>query len=355
MKRIGHLFEQAFTPEALYQAWLDASRGKRSKRATLEFARRLAANLDALHTELHAGTYRPQPYIEFKVYEPKERTIFAPAFRDLVVQHAIYRLVYPIFNAGFIDQSYACRVGKGTHAAADYAQAALRSSAAGSYLLQLDIKKFFYSIDRDVLAAQIARKIKDRRFVGVMLQFAEYGQPKGIPIGNLLSQLYALIYLNPLDHFIKRELGARLYCRYVDDFVIFGETRKTCAGFLARIQSFIAKTLGLSLSRYTLHAVKRGLNFVGFRTWRSTRFVRKHSIYTFTQSAKKGALESVISILGHAKATASHTHLLTTLKANHHDLFNRLPPACGQHHHPHPAPTHCSPGPAHRARALHPA
>ena len=337
MKRIGHLFELVFTPEALHQAWLDASHGKRSKRATLEFSRCLASNLDALNCELQSGSYKPQPYIKFTVYEPKRRTIYAPAFRDLVVQHAIYRLVYPIFNAGFIDQSFACRVGKGTHAAADYAQAALRSSPPGSYLLQLDIRKFFYSIDREVLARQIARKIKDQRFVAVMLQFAEYGEPKGIPIGNLLSQMYALIFLNPLDHFIKRELQARKYCRYVDDFVIFGETRQDCAYFLARIQAFIADQLGLELSRYSLHRVTRGLNFVGYRTWRSTRFVRKHSLYTFTQSAKQGALESVISILGHAKNTASLCHLLTTLKAKHHDLFNRLPSCYRRRHHPQPA------------------
>jgi RNA-directed DNA polymerase len=338
MKRIGHLFGQAFTPDALYQAWEDASRGKRGKRATLEFARNLGPNLDALHQELHANTYRPQPYTEFKVYEPKERTIFAPAFRDLVVQHAIYRLVYPIFNAGFIDQSFACRIGKGTHAAADYAQAALRSSAPDSYILQLDIRKFFYSIDRAVLAVQIARKIKDQRFVAVMMQFAEYGQPKGIPIGNLLSQLYALIYLNPLDHFIKRVLGARRYCRYVDDFVIFGWSRERCVAALARIIEFIRTDLGLELSRYSLHKIKRGLNFVGYRTWRSTRFVRKHSLYTFTQSAKMGALERVISLLGHAKHTASLRHLLTTLKANHHDLFDRIPSRCYANLHPHAAP-----------------
>jgi len=334
LKRVGNLFEQAFTPEALFQAWIDASHGKHGKRATLEFSRCLSSNLDALHQELHSGTYKPQPYIEFTVYEPKQRTIFAPAFRDLVVQHAIYRLTYPIFNAGFIDQSFACRVGKGTHAAADYAQSALRSSAPDSYLLQLDIRKFFYSIDRDVLAAQIGRKIKDRRFVAVMLQFAEYGQPKGIPIGNLLSQMYALIFLNPLDHFIKRVLKARSYCRYVDDFVIFGETRQACADFLARIQAFIADKLGLSLSRYSLHRVTRGLNFVGYRTWRSTRFVRKHSLFTFSRSAKRGLLESVISILGHAKNTASFRHLLTTLKDRHHDLFNRLPSSCRRRYHP---------------------
>lgn len=327
MKRVGHLFDLAFTPETLYQAWVDASDGKRGKRATLEFARHLSANLDALHTELHNGSYRPQPYHQFTVYEPKERIIFAPAFRDLVVQHAIYRLTYPIFNRTFIDQSYACRKGKGTHAAADYAQRAMRASHPDSYLLQLDIKRFFYSIDRAVLRSQIERQIKDRRFVDVMMQFAEYGQPVGIPIGNLLSQMYALIYMSPLDHFIKRDLKARRYCRYVDDFVIFGWTRARCLQALERIKAFLAQSLHLGLSRFSLHKVKRGLNFVGYRTWISTRFVRKHSLFTFSRVAKSGRLEAIASCLGHARHTASLRYMLTRLRTNF--VFDQqLPAAC---------------------------
>jgi retron-type reverse transcriptase len=336
VKRVGFLFEQAFTLEALYQAWEDASHGKRGKRATLEFARNLGPNLDALHAELHAGTYKPQPYHEFLVYEPKVRTIFAPAFRDLVVQHAIYRLTYPIFNRTFIDESFACRVGKGTHAAADYAQSALRRCEPDSYLLQLDIRKFFYSINRVILRKLVERQIKDKRFVDVMMQFADYGQPVGIPIGNLLSQMYALIYLNPLDHFIKRDLGARLFGRYVDDFAIFGWGKQRCVDALERIKLFLAEHLSLELSRFTLQRVRRGLNFVGYRTWRSTRFVRKHSLYTFTQAAKRAAMQSVISILGHARRTASFRHLLSTLKDHHHDLFNRLPSRCRSRHDPLP-------------------
>lgn len=310
MKRVGHLFEQAFTPDALYQAWVDASAGKRGKRATMQFGCHLSANMDALHRSIHDGSYKIRPYKEFLVYEPKQRTIFAPAFRDLVVQHAIYRLVYPIFNRTFIDQSYACRKGKGTHAAADYAQRALRSSDPESFILQLDIKKFFYSIDRTILRRQIERQIKDKRFVDVMMQFAEYGQPKGIPIGNLLSQTYALIYLNPLDHFIKRDLGARRYCRYVDDFVIFGWPRERCIEALGRIETFLGEELQLELSRHSLHKCKRGLNFVGFRTWRSTRLVRKHSLYTFTRALKGNKAQAIASCLGHAKHTASLRHML---------------------------------------------
>ncbi|MDD2664384.1 MAG: reverse transcriptase domain-containing protein [Dechloromonas sp.] len=305
MKRIGHLYEQAFTPEALLTAFFDASRHKRMTRACFQFERRLAYHLDQLHAELQDGSYCPRPYFSFMVYEPKPRLIYAPAFRDLVVQHAIYRLIYPLFNRGFIDQSFACRKGKGTHAAADYAQAALQNSPADSYTLKLDIRRFFYRIDRATLRRQIERKVKDRRFVDLMMAFADHGEPRGIPIGNLLSQLYALIYLDPLDHFIKRELGVRLYCRYVDDFVLFGLTRRQAVEYRSRIVAFLAERIGLELSRSTIAPTRRGLNFVGYRTWASRRFVRKHSLFTFRRSVRRGDAASIAACLGHARRTHS--------------------------------------------------
>ena len=325
MKRVGFLFDQAFTYESLYQAWLDASQGKRSRRATLEFSRNLAGNLDMLYQELHSGQYQPQPYHVFKVYEPKERLIYAPAFRDLVVQHAIYRLTYPIFNASFIDHSFACRTGKGTHAAADYAHAALRATPADSYLLQMDIKRFFYHIDRGILRQQIERKIKDRRFVDVMMQFAKYDSPVGIPIGNLLSQMYALIYLNPLDHFAKRVLKAKWYCRYVDDFIIFGGSRDDQRNALSNVVVFLKDTLNLELSHYSLHKIKRGINFVGYRTWQRVRFIRKHSLFNFSRAVKSERRDSIISILGHSRRTGSFRYLMNTLQIQKPALHKQLP------------------------------
>mgnify|MGYP000169682077 CR=1 FL=1 len=305
MRRIGNLYDVAFAPDALHAAFASAARGKRGKRACFQFERRLAFNLDQLHAELVGGSYRPQPYYSFMVMEPKPRQIFAPAFRDLVVQHAIYRVIYPVFNRGFIDQSFACRVGKGTHAAADYAQAALRAVPRDSYTLKLDIRRFFYRINRDVLRSLVERKIKDARFVDLMMAFADHGEPVGIPIGNLLSQLYALIYLDPLDHFIKRDLGVRLYCRYVDDFVLFGLTRAQAIGFQSRIVDFIADRLKLELSKSTISAASKGVNFVGYRTWASKRFVRKHSMYTYRKAVARGDDRSIASCLGHARRTHS--------------------------------------------------
>jgi len=312
MKRIGFLYQRALSPGALLAAFHAAAKHKHGRRACFNFEKHLAVNLDALYRELAEGSYRPRPYYSFMVYEPKPRRIFAPAFRDLVVQHAIYAVAGPIFERGFIDQSFACRVGYGTHKAADYAQAALQACPRDSYTLKLDIRKFFYRINRGILRGLIERKIKDRRFVDLMLLFADHGEPIGIPIGNLLSQLYALIYLDPLDQFIKRDLGIQRYCRYVDDFVLFGLPREVLLACKARIVEFLTG-LKLELSKFTLAPVARGINFVGYRTWASRRFIRRHSIYTFRHAVKRGQMQSAVSVLGHARRTHSLQHLLRIL------------------------------------------
>jgi RNA-directed DNA polymerase len=240
------------------------------------------------------------------------------------VQHAIYRVIYPIFNSGFIDQSFACRKEKGTHKAADYAQMAIRKCKRNTYTIKMDIRKFFYSINRSILRKQIERKIKDQRLVNLMMQFAEYGDPVGIPIGNLLSQTYALIFLNPLDHFVKRVLKAKFYCRYVDDFVIFGISKKRCLTILEEVKKFIID-LDLSLSKYVIAPVQRGINFVGYRTWASKRFIRKHSLYVFTKAAKKDKLDSAVSCLGHALKTNSFRFMISKAKELNFGLYQQIP------------------------------
>ena len=308
-KRHGALFERMFTLDALYGAYLKARQRKRKKFSIAAFERNLGANLQRLHDELHSGTYQPRPYKTFEVFEPKRRVIYAPHFRDVVVQHAMYAVLYPIMDAGFCYDSWGCRVGKGTHGAADRAQAHLRASRPDSFVLQLDVRKFFYRIDRDVLAALWARKIKDQRVLSLLGVFASYPDATGIPIGNLLSQLGALVYLNPLDHFIKRELGVARYVRYVDDFILFDLDKDQARQLRERIEAWLAKTLHLELSKWSIHPVKRGINFVGFRTWRKTRFVRKHALCNFSRALRRGKTASVVSALGHAQRTASFSHM----------------------------------------------
>lgn len=304
-KKIGFLFEKAFTKENLYLAYLDARKGKRKKRATLNFERNLGAQIEALYIELNSSKYRPRPYSQFKVYEPRERVINAPAFRDLVVQHAIYRIIYPIYNNSFIDTSYACRKGGGTHKASGYTQREMKKYNGELYFAKLDIRKFFYSIDRQILRKLFEKKIKDKRFLDVMCEFTEMNTEKGIPIGNLLSQLYALIYLNPLDHFIKRELKKKSYVRYVDDFVTIGLTLDEAKEVKALSEKFVQENLNLELSHWHIQKIKRGINFVGYRTWKKIKFVRKHSIYKMKKAIKKKKIESIISLVGHAQKTGT--------------------------------------------------
>jgi retron-type reverse transcriptase len=320
MKRIGFLFEKAFTLENLYQAYIDARKGKRDTPACFRFEIDLWHNLERLHTQLHNGTYQPKPYTRFKVYEPKERTIYAPAFKDLVVQHAIYRVVYPIFDKTFIHTSYACRKGKGAHKASDYTQKAMRQCRPEEYSLKLDIRKYFYSISRGILRRLIERKIKDKRFVDIMMAFADMETKIGIPIGNLLSQLYALIFLNPLDHFVKRVLKIKKYVRYVDDFILIGITRDQALSLRKKIITFLANTLSLSLSKSTIATIRRGINFVGYRTWQAKRFIRKFSLFKFRRKAAAGDQAAVASMLGHAKRTSSLIRLFKIIKEIGHDL-----------------------------------
>ena len=326
MKRHGNLFETCFSMDNLYLAYIDARSGKRYRRATIQFETRLGAWLYHLHRQIHTGEYKPRTYKRFMVYEPKPREICAPWFGDIVVQHAIYRVIRPILERKLIDHNYACRPGKGTHAASDYAQNALRKSPDGSYALKLDIRKFFYRINRQILRDILAKHIKDKRLLDVMIKFTELPEETGIPIGNLLSQLFASMYLNPLDHFIKRTLRVKLYCRYVDDFILFGLPRDVLLSHKESIVQFIADNLGLELSKWTLAPISRGVNFVGYRTWRSTRFIRRHSLLTFRRAARKGKTQSLISILGHAKRTASRRHLVGWLAEKHPNLLKTIPP-----------------------------
>ncbi len=304
-KRMGHLFERAFTIENLHAAFLDARKGKRKKNATLKFETNLGSEIKALHDELHSNIYTPRTYSQFYVYEPKQRLINAPAFRDLVVQHAIYRTIYNIFDATFIHTSYACRKGGGTHKASDYTQKEMRKYDGDLYFVKLDIRKFFYSIDRDILRKFFEKKIKDKRFIDIMCEFTEMNTKTGIPIGNLLSQIFALIYLNPLDQYIKRELKIKSYVRYVDDFIMIGLTLERAKEVKILCEKFVQERLNLELSHWHIQKIKRGINFVGYRTWKSIKFVRKHSMYKMKRAIKRSKEDSIISLIGHAKGTGT--------------------------------------------------
>ena len=335
MKRAGNLWPSICNRDALMAAYRRASTGKRSHRACFEFGRALGTNIERLLQELEAGTYRPRPLNSFWVRDGKKpRLIEAPAFRDLVVQHAIYAAVSPVLECKYIATNFACRAGKGTHSAADWLQSAMRRAPRTAWTLHVDVRKFFYSIDRDTLAALLAKHIKCPHTLEVMQLFAQRPEPAGVPIGNLLSQTFANVYLNSLDHFCKRSLGVRDYARYMDDSIMLAPSRKVGLHWLASIRTHLA-ALGLQISHHTLQPIKRGADFVGYRTWASGRFVRPSLLSAIRRDARKGALCSLISRIAAALRTRSLKHILTHLKDHHHAHFVRLPKSLRRHHYAH--------------------
>lgn len=307
-RKFKNLFAQCFTFENLLKAYESARKGKKNKGKVLQFSKDLYANINQLLTELNTNTYKPRPYIKFLIYEPKPREIKAPHFRDVVVQHCIYDVIYPIFDKSFIFHSYGCRKEKGNHRAVDMLQKYMRSEN-NKYFLQLDIRRYYYTINRDKLKQFLGKKIKDQRFLDLIMLFADDGESKtGVPIGNLLSQLLALIYLNELDHYIKRELKIRCYVRYVDDFVIGLPSKEACVFYKQQIENFINNKLDLTFSKWKITPTRKGLNFVGFRTWKEIRFVRKRSLYNFSKALKAENLDSLNAIIGNTIRSATYKH-----------------------------------------------
>lgn len=278
------LYEQVYDWSNLLLAHRKASKGKRNKEPAARFEYRLEDNLIALQDELAAQTYRPGHYNSFYIHEPKRRLISAAPFRDRVVHHALCNVIEPVFERSFILDSYANRRGKGTHRALDRAQYFARRHR---YVLQCDVKQFFPSIDHELLRLALARKIKDRATLWLIDRILESGagvlseeyemvyflgddlfsanRLRGLPIGNLTSQFWANCYLNPFDHFVKRELRCAAYLRYVDDFLLFDDDkarlwdwRQAIIERLARIRLTIHETC------VQVRPCTEGIPFLGF-------------------------------------------------------------------------------------------
>ena len=297
----------------LYKGYLIARKTKRTKKAVYEFEKDLGRHLQTLSREIAEGTYAPSGYRQFMIYEPKERLIVAPTFRDSIVQHTIYELVYDVFDRSFIFDSYGCRKGKGTHRASAQLQKFMRASNPEAYYIQLDIRKYYYRINHAILRDRLNRKIKDSWLLDLMMQFVS-AEGLGLYVGNVLSQLYGLIYLDQLDHYIKRALKAKKYVRYVDDFILVGLTYKQAIEYRYLIEKFIKEHLKLELSRFHRAKIKTGSNFVGYRTWPHKKLIRKRSLYRFTTALKRKDYKALTSMIGHAKHANNYPDMLNRME-----------------------------------------
>lgn len=308
MKTYDNLFADICSFESLHSAWLKARKGKRLKKETLEFSCNLESNLLQLKRELEAGTYKHGGYKTFFVEDSKKRVIKAAPFRDRVVHHALCNAIEPIFEKAFIHDSYACRKGKGAHAAMQRLAKFVRSRRFG-YYMKCDVRKYFSSINHEILFGIISKRIKDEKALALVREIigsASDGDGRGIPIGNLTSQLFANIYLNELDCFAKCALGIRFYVRYVDDFIFLEqksrllEIKKDVIVFLETIRLEIHEKSALP------YPAAQGIDFVGYRIFATHVALRKSFVKKAKRKIGNANIQTIQSWNAHAKHADSY-------------------------------------------------
>lgn len=278
--------------ESLVAAHRAARRGKRYRQAVLRFEAGLEERLIELHEHLLRGSWRPGSWREFNIIDPKPRFIQAPPYADRVVHHALVRVLEPLFERRFIHDSYACRRGKGTQAAVRRLQDFLRAAQrrwGRVYVLQADIRQYFASIPHDRLLAALRRKVSDRRVLALCERIigAAGDGGRGIPVGALTSQLFANVYLDQLDHYVKDELGERYYLRYMDDWVILGRDAGELRRLQAHLERWLADELGLTLHpKSGVYPAAQGVDFCGYRTWSTHILPRRRNVQRARRSLR---------------------------------------------------------------------
>jgi retron-type reverse transcriptase len=332
MKRYGQLWDEVICFPNLLRAARQAQRGKRGRPNVAQFHFDLEHELWRLHDELANHTYRPGPYRTFTIHEPKQRLISAAPYRDRVVHHALCQVLEPIFERSFLPDSYACRRGKGTHAAVGRCQQYARRYR---YVWKADIQKFFPSLDLALLKAALARKIKDPDVLGLAGLILDHSNPqepvpawfpgddlftpgerrRGLPIGNQTSQFFANVYLDPLDHFLKDRLRVGGFLRYVDDFVVFADDKRQLSAVRRQVGIFLeGLRLRLHPRKNVIFPVRLGIALLGYRVFRRHRGLDPENVRRFRRRLRRlqrqyaqrqitlaEARRRIVSWIGHAR------------------------------------------------------
>ena len=315
--QLVHTFEYIISADNLLEGWTEFIRGKRGKRDVQEFQMRLLDNVLSLHSDLASGVYHHGRYHAFNIFDPKPRHIHKASVRDRLLHHAIYRVLYPFFDRTFIADSFSCRIGKGTHKALNrflaFGRIAGKNNTLTCWILKCDIKKFFASIDHDVLLGILSGYIPNghiMRLLGEVIRSHHTGggAGKGLPLGNLTSQLFANVYLNELDQFVKHRLKARYYIRYTDDFLALSRNKNTLERFLPRIGTFLQERLNLNLhpDKIFIKTLVSGVDFLGwvhFPDHRVLRTATKRRMFKrIEDTTKPETISSYLGILLHGNA-----------------------------------------------------
>lgn len=280
----GSLYPRIYDFDNLMEAYKLASRGKRYREEALRYRYKLEENLINLQNHLIWHSWTPEPFRYFTVHEPKKREIAAPAFPDRVLHHAFVRVIEPLFERRFLPCSFACRKGKGTHAAVDLAERYIRSACKQyerPYIFKGDIKSYFASIPHEYVKAQYRRTIRCADTLWLMDKLIDTGAPNGVglPIGALTSQILANVVLDPMDHYAKERLKVKRYLRYMDDFIAVCPSKVEAKHIFWELRFYAEYQIGLELNpKSRIQPISKGLNFCGYRIWPGLRLPRKGNV-----------------------------------------------------------------------------
>lgn len=325
------MYDHITSLENLYNAWGEFIQGKQNKKDVCSFARFLDINIFNLHQDLKSKTYCHGGYKAFKINDPKPRDIHKASVRDRLIHHAIYRILYLYFDRKFIHDSYSCRSNKGTHKAIQrfehFTRKVSKNHTKQCYILKCDIKKFFANIDHQILKNILQKHIKDTETINLLLNIIEsfhttfllsrtsgkenlsarqdLTEGKGLPLGNLTSQLLVNIYMNEFDQFVKHKLKIKYYVRYADDFVFISQDKEYLKNFIPILKEFLKNTLNLEIhpKKVYIKTIYSGIDFLGWVHFSKHRILRNATKRRMFRILKENNFkqESVGSYLGMLK------------------------------------------------------
>jgi len=300
MKRYNNLFEKIISIENLQLADVNARKGKTNQNCIIKHDKNREDNILNLHSRLKTKTYRTSTYTTFKILDPKERLIYRlPYYPDRIVHHAVMNILEPIFVSTFTSDTYSCIKGRGIHSASAKLKRALCDKENTTYCLKIDIKKFYPSVNHDVLKELLKRKFKDGDLLWLLDDIIDSAE--GLPIGNYLSQYLANFYLSYFDHWIKEAQGVANYFRYADDMVFLSNSKQFLHDLLFKIKTYLKESLKLILNKnyQVFPVVSRGIDFLGYVHFHTHTLVRKGIKQNFCRMLKsKFNTQSVSSYLG---------------------------------------------------------
>jgi RNA-directed DNA polymerase len=302
-------YKDLFRIDNILIAWNRFRRGKSNKKDVVFFERHLEDNIFLLHKNLINNEYHHSSYTYFQIFDNKKRDINKAKVKDRIIHQIVYNYLYDIFNPLFISDSYSSRLGKGQYKALLVMKYFIKLSGPDCFVLKCDIKKYFDNIDHKILISFIEKEIKDEKLLKIIEDIiksfhSKNGENKGIPLGNITSQIFANIYLDSLDKYIKKELKCRFYVRYNDDFVIISKNKKFLENLRNKIISFVLKNLKLEipLEKTCIRKINWGVDFLGFTILPEAVLLRNKTKQKIYERVNISNINSYLGILKHCNS-----------------------------------------------------